>query len=188
MKSQLLNFNSRLKFQFRPDTLDPCRFAPVSPRGSFVSPARTSFNLCGTQANQLARIDLISADPINRSVSEIFLGAMPANSASACMVVSPCGTPLPWDSSLHTQSPFLIGLWIVKSPSDTTHPSFVIVEFNPTKARVLSDISPVLRPGTWRTPLRMREVPLGSLISMSPTPTALNPLPIPPTYNRCLRL
>ena len=48
--------------------------------------------------------------------------------------------PPSMEPSPHTQSQFLIGLWILKSQSITTHPSFIMVEVNPKRASVLSGI------------------------------------------------
>ena len=129
----------------------------------------------------LRRVSLLTcARRSCKSVSVTFFSATPANKAFKPPVRE---TPV-W---LHTQSPFSIGLWMLKSPSDTVHPFFVIMDVHPSRASVLSDMRPHLSFGTWRTPLRVRTLPLWSLIETSPTPTALRPLPMPPMYKRCLR-
>src|SRR5437667_729656 len=118
----------------------------------------------------LSRVSLLTcARRSCKSVSDSFFGITLANSA----LISPVGDTF---DSPQMQRPFLIGLWILKSPSVTVHPFFVIVDVHPSRASELSDMRPHLSFGTWRTLLRMRALPLGSLIETSPIPTAFRPL------------
>src|SRR5439155_12023580 len=103
----------------------------------------------------LSRVSLLTcARRSCKSVSDSFFGITLANSALISSVGNTFDSP-------QMQRPFLIGLWILKSPCETVQPSIVIVDVYPSRASVLSDIRPHLSFGMWRTPLRVRALPLG---------------------------